>query len=246
MARLITIGSSSVGNAYAVEAGGVILLLEAGRKMSEVKRAINYRMSDVVGCVATHAHGDHSKYITDYAKQGIKVYCNSDVEAKKEFPYGSCQIIEHGETYKIGEFSVVPFDLYHDVPSLGFLVHHDDFGNLVFITDTYKMDFSMTGVDHWLIEANYDDRILKANVEDGKIDRAQANRLMLSHMSINNTIHYLQDCEVQKFAKTITLCHLSERNSDAEMFRDRVAKEFGVPTFVASKGMIVELNKENV
>jgi phosphoribosyl 1,2-cyclic phosphodiesterase len=189
------------------------------------------------------AEGDHAKYITDYAKQGIKVYCNSDVETKKEFPYGSCQIIDHGETYKIGEFSVVPFSIYHDVPSLGYLVHHDDFGNLVFITDTYKMDFSMTGVDHWLIEANYDDRILKANVEDGKIDRAQANRLMLSHMSLDNTVHYLHECKAEK-SKNIILCHLSERNSDPDMFKNRVSGEFGVPVTIASKGKVIELNKE--
>jgi hypothetical protein len=57
MARLKTIGSSSVGNAYAVEAGGAILLLEAGCKISEVKKHINFRLSDVVGVCVSHSHG---------------------------------------------------------------------------------------------------------------------------------------------------------------------------------------------
>lgn len=113
----------------------------------------------------------------------------------------------------------------------------------MFALDTYKMDFFIQGIDHWLIEANYDDRILKANVEDGKIDRAQANRLMLSHMSIDNTIHFLKECHAEK-SKNIILCHLSERNSDPTNFKTRVVSELGVPSFIAQKNLVVNLNKE--
>ena len=155
--------------------------------------------------------------------------------------------MEAGSTYFAGQFGVVPFDVNHDVPTFGFVVQHPFMGILAFITDSYNMDFYLNNIDHWLIEANYDDRILKANVADGKIDRAQANRLMLSHMSLDNTIHYLRECGVggcDTTAKTITLCHLSERNSCPKMFADRVAGEFGIPTQVAAKGVVVNLNKD--
>ena len=55
--RLICVSSSSIGNAYALDTGDEILLLEAGVKMAEVKRCINYRLSDVVGVCISHAHG---------------------------------------------------------------------------------------------------------------------------------------------------------------------------------------------
>jgi hypothetical protein len=55
--KLICISSSSTGNAYALDAGNEILLLEAGVKMAEVKRAINYRLKDVVGVCVSHSHG---------------------------------------------------------------------------------------------------------------------------------------------------------------------------------------------
>ena len=55
--KLICISSSSVGNAYALDAGNEIILLEAGVKMAEVKKCINYRMSDVVGVCVSHSHG---------------------------------------------------------------------------------------------------------------------------------------------------------------------------------------------
>jgi len=196
-------------------------------------------------CRTPTAEGDHCKYATEYAKFGVKVYCNQDVADKKQFPYGSCHVLKQGKTVDIGSFSVLPFKLHHDVPNNGYLIHHDSCGTILFALDTYKLDFNIMGIDHWIIEANYDDRILKANVEDGKIDRAQANRLMLSHMSIENTVRFLRDCEAEK-SKTITLCHLSERNSDPEMFRKTVAGAFGVPCYVASKNVIVNLNKEEI
>jgi len=55
--RLICIGSSSLGNSYALDAENEILLLEAGVKMAEVKRFINYRMNEIVGVCVSHAHG---------------------------------------------------------------------------------------------------------------------------------------------------------------------------------------------
>lgn len=241
--KLITVNSNSSGNAYALDAGGKILLLEAGCKLSEVKAAIGFRVTDVVGCLVSHSHGDHSKYALDYAKSGIHIYCNQDVADKKRFPFDSATVLVASATKPIGSFRVVPIELYHDVPNFGYLVNHPSMGTLLFASDTYKMGFIIKGVDHWLIEANYDDRILKMNVQEGRIDRAQANRLMLSHLSIDNTIHYLKECGAET-AKTITLCHLSERNSDTRMFADRVAGEFAVPTYIAEKGTIVELNKD--
>lgn len=241
--KLIVIGSNSAGNSYALDAGGEILLLEAGCKMADVKRFIDYHLQNVVGCLVSHCHGDHAKYATEYARFGIHIYCNEDVAQKKQFPYGTCKPISAGKTLSIGSFRVAPIELYHDVPNYGYLVQHHDMGSLCFVTDTYKMGLFIKGIDHWLIEANYDDRILKANIEDGRIDRAQANRLMLSHLSLDNTIHYLHMCEAEH-SKTITLCHLSERNSCPKMFADRVAGEFGVPTQVAAKGLVVELNKD--
>ena len=244
--KLITISSSSTGNAYALDSGKEILLLEAGCKMADVKRAINYRLQDVVGCIVTHCHGDHAKYATEYAKFGVQVYGPKDIESKKSFPFGKFSHLIAERTKKIGGFLVVPFENYHDVPIYGYLIRHEDMCTMLFSTDSYKLGMTLRGIEHFLIEANYSDELLKQNVWNGSINRAQADRIMLSHMSLEYCIEYLKDCEAQKSAKTITLCHLSERNSNPEQFRSTVAGAFGVPTFIASKGTIVELNKEEI
>lgn len=236
-------GSSSLGNSYSLETDKEILLLEAGIRHTLTTKAIGFRDDKVVGCCISHAHSDHAKYAEEYAKRGVHVYCNGDVADKKKFPFGKYTVIEANKTYNIGSFKVCPIELHHDVQNFGYLIHHEDMGSMFFATDTYKLDFAITNIDHFLIEANYDDRILKANVQDGKIDRTQANRLMVSHMELNNTIHFLEEC-LAKSAKTITLCHLSERNSNSDDFQNRVSKKFGVPTYIARKGLVVELSKE--
>lgn len=241
--NLIVIGSSSAGNAYALDAGGEILLLEAGIKMADVKRAINFRLADIVGCAVTHAHGDHAKYAAEYAKFGVKIFCNEDVALKKSFPYGTCETMQHGRTYSAGSFRIAPFDNFHDVPILGYLIHHPDMGTLLFSTDSYKIGRNITGIDHYLIESNYSDELLKQNVWSGKVNKSQADRIMLSHMSLDYAVQYLRDCRADR-ARTITLCHLSDRNSDPHQFQRTVASAFGVPTYIAQKGTTIPINKE--
>ena len=244
--RLICVGSSSLGNSYALDDGKEILLIEAGCKMTEVKRSIDFRLSDVVGCFCTHCHSDHAKYATEYAKFGVNVYGPEDIAKKKDFPFGKFMSLTESITKKIGSFSVTPFVNHHDVPIFGYLIYHKDLGVMLFSTDSYKIDVALTGINHFLIEANYSDAIIKENFKQGKIDKHQVDRIMLSHMSLDYCVKYLRDCQADRTARTITLCHLSERNSDPKQFRDTVAGAFGVPTFIAAKGVVIGLNKETI
>ena len=241
--KLRVVSSSSNGNAFALDNGESILLIEAGVPVKDVQKAIDFRADKVVGCIVTHIHGDHAKYASEYAKYGIKIYGCGEVEKTNKFLFDQFEMILPEKNKEIMDFTVVPFLNFHDVTIYGYIIRHENMGTMLFATDTYKVGIYLSGIDHWLIEANYDDRILKANIHDGVIDRGQANRLMLSHLSLDNTIQYLKMCEAEN-SKTITLCHLSERNSYPKMFADRVAGEFGVPTQVAAKGVVVELYKD--
>ena len=244
--KLKVVNSNSSGNSYALDTGEEILLIEAGCKMADVKKAIDYRLADVVGCIVTHEHGDHAKCAVEYARFGVNVYGPEALKGKKDFPYGKFMPLTESITKKIGSFSVTPFVNHHDVPIFGYLIYHKDLGVMLFSTDSYKIDVALTGINHFLIEANYSDAIIKENFKQGKIDKHQVDRIMLSHMSLDYCVKYLRDCQADRTARTITLCHLSERNSNPKMFADRVAGEFGVPTQVAAKGVVVELNKETI
>lgn len=52
------IGSGSKGNSYALYGNdNKILLLDLGMPRKDILKAIDYRISDVVGCVVSHEHG---------------------------------------------------------------------------------------------------------------------------------------------------------------------------------------------
>lgn len=51
-------GSSSAGNSYVlISSSGEILAIEAGCKFMDFKKMIDWRISDVAGCIVSHEHG---------------------------------------------------------------------------------------------------------------------------------------------------------------------------------------------
>ncbi len=54
---LRTIATGSKGNSHAlISDSGEILLLDAGAKLSDIKRGINYRVSDIKAVLISHNH----------------------------------------------------------------------------------------------------------------------------------------------------------------------------------------------
>lgn len=53
---LRTISTGSNGNSYALINDNEILLLDLGVSVKDIKQNIDFRISDVVGCLVTHKH----------------------------------------------------------------------------------------------------------------------------------------------------------------------------------------------
>lgn len=235
--ELVVINSNSKGNAYALTGEKETLLLEAGVNLRTVKRMLGYT-TNIVGCCVSHVHGDHAKYIEEYDDY-YPIISNSDVAEKKDI---ECIIPNEGATVRLNGFSITPFSVKHDVPNFGYLIHHKEMGTLLFATDTDTLPFKFPNVNHWLLEANYSDKNLQEMYRNGKIDKAQKDRIVVSHMSLENCIKNLKMSDAE-FADTITLIHLSSRHSNAKEFKEEVSKTFGVPTYIAEQGKIINLSK---
>lgn len=230
--KIKVIGSSSKGNGYAIIVGDEILLLECGLPWRDALRACDYKGSNIVGCLVSHSHNDHSGFVMEYSER-VTIFSHEDL-FERHMTYKGVMIQPY-TWYKIGSFEVLPFVLEHDVRNYGYIIQHPEVGNIFFGTDTYAYNEYFNNVNHWLIEANYDDRLIE------NLDKAQKQRLLVSHMSIDYCIKYLEACHAEK-SKTITLIHLSSRHSDAEDFQNRVERKFGVPTYIADKGTEIILN----
>ncbi|MDR0618303.1 MAG: MBL fold metallo-hydrolase [Bacteroidales bacterium] len=214
MDNMICVGSGSAGNAYILRTTAGTLLIEAGLPVATIKRSLNYKISDIAGCLISHSHGDHAKHAGSVAQLGIPVYVGSTHTANE---IGiSCICLPHDTASDIGEFKVLPFFVRHDVTCCGYLIYHADFRTLFFATDLGGLrdrDMMFYGVNHVLIECNYQDGFLAAN---NAYPAAIKQRVRQYHLSLDGCVSILRNNISLKDVKTIGLIHLSRENTDKQ------------------------------
>lgn len=55
--KMKCLGSSSGGNCYLLQSNsGETLIVECGVNIKEIKKALNFNMRNVVGCLVSHEH----------------------------------------------------------------------------------------------------------------------------------------------------------------------------------------------
>ena len=223
------IASGSSGNAYLIGDGHTLLLLDAGIPFRRIQIGCGFRTSSIDGCLVTHRHGDHGAAIPKLIARGIAVYSNADVAGV----YEGVQELTALNEYTIGTFRILPFEAEHDVPCYGYQVTSAATGEkLVYITDSAYVKYTFSGLTHIMIEANYDEDIMLGNVRDEKIPFSLAERVAGTHMSIDTLIDLLRANDMTK-VRQIYLLHLSDNNSDAEVFKRLVQQETGAEVYIA-------------
>lgn len=242
--ELIVLGSNSQGNCYLLVGRDEVLIIEAGIKFGEVKKVLNYNISNIVGCLISHEHNDHAGHYMEYLKMGFPVLSPEAVYRHKGYsvmpPFA--KIVQPGRGYKVGNFKIIPFEVQHDVPAFGYQVDHPDMGRLVFLTDTFYCEYIFDDVNHWLIEANYADDILDQNIADGRMPPSMRPRLLKSHMELETTKGILSTNNLKE-TQNIILIHLSDGNSDEARFVREIAGLAGKPVVTAKKGVGLNLGK---
>jgi phosphoribosyl 1,2-cyclic phosphodiesterase len=152
-----------------------------------------------------------------------------------------CQNYNEGETIFMGSFKIRAFKVVHDVDCHGFIIHHPEMGKLVFLTDTHYSPFKFSGINHFCIEANYDQQILDNHVLNGHLLPVVRNRIMQSHMSIQTCKELLQANDLSQ-TRNIILLHLSAGNSNERQFKEEIEKLTGISTTIADAGVEVDLS----
>lgn len=240
--RLNVLGSDSNGNCYVLQNDKEALIIEAGVRFSEVKKAMKWQLSKVVGAVITHEHNDHAKYVRDFVSNGITVLALPSVfKAKGIDSLSFRKEIEPMHGYIVGGFKVFAMPVCHDVPCVGFIIEHGDMGRMLFVTDTMMLEYRVPGLNHILLEANYAEDILDAKIESGSVPLSMKPRLIHSHMEIETTKGILRANDLSG-VNEIVLIHLSNGNSDERRFVREVQETSGKPVYAAVAGLELNLS----
>lgn len=232
MIRIEALASGSKGNAYLVTDGQTPLLLEAGIPFKEIRRKMNFQTSGLAGCLISHEHQDHIKGVGDILKAGIDVYMSPGTAQAIGIRHHRIKTVQPKRQFKLGTWTILPFDVQHDAGDpVGYLLANQQGDKLLFATDTYYIRYRFPGLTHIMVECNYSIKILNENIATGRVPRIMKKRLLRSHFSLENVKDFLASNDLSK-VQEIWLIHLSDNNSDEQIFKREIQELTGKMVFV--------------
>jgi len=253
----LSLASGSSGNCYYLGTSEYGILIDAGIGIRTIKKVLkerNINFNHIIAVLITHDHADHIKTVGCLGeKYNIPVYTTEAVHngiAKsryvEEILGTSRKIIEKETPFQIRDFMITAFEVPHD--STDNVGYHITFENHTFtfatdvghITDTVSKYMSMA--NHLIIEANYDEEMLKFGTYPHFLKERVASPT--GHLSNSEAAEFLAT-HYHTGLKNIWLCHLSRDNNhpelayktiDIRLFREgiRVGKDVTLTTLKRS------------
>lgn len=231
MIKVKTLASGSSGNAYLIDDGHTQLLLECGIRFKDIQIAMDFKTSNLSGVLISHEHKDHTKGLKDVLRAGIDCYMSQGTAEAEGIEHHRIKTVENKQQFKIGTWTILPFDVEHDVAEpFGYLIMNEQGEKLLFATDTYYVKYRFKGLTHVMIESNYSIDILDENIATGRVHKWMRNRLIKSHFSLENVKEFLKANDLSK-VQEIHLLHLSDTNSNEELFKREIQELTGKPVY---------------
>ncbi len=224
---LKTIATGSSGNCHAlISNDNEILLLDVGVGVKEIKRGIDYRISDVVGAVVSHGHGDHSRSVRDFESMGIPIHKPYDETI-------ACPLKR-----KFGNFDVQAFKLPHNgTPNYGYYIKAGG-QSILYMTDFEycRYNFLKQKVNHILIECNYQKDLVDR-------DLPQYEHKIRGHCSLDYCKKFIED-NATPALRTVLLLHMGTETCEPMECVAEVQKVVPMANVdYARKGFEIELKE---
>lgn len=228
--RICSLASGSSGNSIYIASDTTKILVDIGVSVKRIETSLNMLKTNgkVDGVLVTHAHSDHISGLPTYInKFDAEVYCHyqaRDTISRKGV--NEKRIIEFGEgDFFVGDITVSPFKVSHDVPCVGFSFYNK--GKKISIAT--DLGFIGNGIiknledsDLVLLEANHDENLVKINTNYSSWlkSRILSEKGHLSNFACGEAVVKLARAGV----KDIILGHLSKENNYPELAFNTVSK----------------------
>jgi phosphoribosyl 1,2-cyclic phosphodiesterase len=231
-ARLVPLGSGSLGNATLVELDGTRILVDAGiaaRTLATRLLELGVEPSSLSGILLSHEHGDHARGAERFSRRhGVAVFSTVDtLEALDRSPahFAAWRRVDPATVVEIGSVRVDPFPVPHDaVRPVGFVLEGGGVRAGV-VTDlghaTTLVVQRLRGCDLLMVEANHDDTLLRDGPYPWQLKQRVGSRL--GHLS-NEAAARLVEHVVDERCRGVILGHLSEKNNTPELARAAVRR----------------------
>lgn len=229
MIEVNIIATGSSGNCYVIKDGNKRIMIECGISIKEIRKRCDFNLSTLDMCLVSHEHKDHAKAIKDIMRIGVPVALSAGT-LKHFDPNGSLYaLLVEGLIWERSGWKILPFSTEHDAEEpLGFLIQSPSGAKILYATDTYFIKYRFVGVTHFLVECNYQERLL---VENEELTNPIKNRIRTSHFELENVKAFFKAQDLSS-AEKIYLIHLSNDNSDGDLFVEEIQKVTGKPVYL--------------
>ena len=225
----LSLASGSSGNCYYLGTSEYGMLIDAGIGIRTIRKVLKDKMIDfdkIIAVLITHDHADHIKTVGCLGEKfNIPIYTTEDVHKGidnsryvEEILGTSRRTIEKEVAFHIRDFKITAFEVPHDsTDNVGY--HIECFGHIFTIaTDvghiTETVSNYMGQANHLIIEANYDEEMLKSGTYPAFLKERVASPT--GHLSNREAAEFLATHYHTKL-KDIWLCHLSRDNNHPEL-----------------------------
>jgi phosphoribosyl 1,2-cyclic phosphodiesterase len=224
--KFSVLGSGSRGNAIAIRAEGVTLLLDAGfgpRTLAKRAHAAGLLLSPLAGIALTHEHGDHARGAAALARrEGCPVIASPGTLASfSGFPDVSTVELEPHRATSVGPFSITAARASHDAREPLALAVTGPCGRKIGLAYdlgrvTASVRYLLQDCAALIVEANHDEVLLRT----GPYPATVRHRISGSggHLSNRAAADLLAEvCGAQ--LETVVLVHVSERCNRPDLAR---------------------------
>jgi len=224
--KVIYTKTNSGGNCTIIQHGSIRFMIDAGINPKLIHKESGERLSQINYCFITHAHLDHTQYLSEVLKYNIWVYMSVETFNYlnlKVNPYkAKIKIVDIKQILTLNNFWVILFNLPHydnngePMNNYGFaFVDSVTNERLLYCTDCAYIKYIFPPCDIYMIECNYYDiedtsdiiPMMNLNVE---------KRRLRSHMSVQMFIKFFKEQDFSK-CNEIYLLHISENFSPDKM-----------------------------
>ena len=110
-------------------------------------------------------------------------------------------------------------------------------GSFIYLSDTEYCKYRFPRVNHILVEANYDKRIIDSS-------HPAKEHILRGHLELQTTKDFISANKTPDL-RNVILCHLSSENADPDRMKSEIQQVAGkwVNVAVAHAGFEVELSK---
>jgi len=233
--RFASLGSGSRGNAWLVDSGSVLVMLDCGFGLRETSMRLQRRgvAADAVSAIViTHEHADHARGAARFAaRHGCGVWlthgCLAMLQATGEAPE-RVQVLDSHTPFAIGDLEIRPFPVPHDAREPVQYCVTDGHARLGVLTDaghvTEHMVQCLSGCHALALECNHDLDMLR----QGSYPPGLKTRILGPYGHLDNQAAAALLARVDRGRlQHVVAAHLSEENNTPDLARSALAEVLG-------------------